>query len=82
MKSTKIKDLIPSSEYDLDRFLTIVLFEENKSGKWDSQKVGKVITSISFDKFFDNLNCQKKDAIRSSFRINDLVNKSIREKQI
>ena len=61
MKSAKIIDLTPPSEYDPDMPFTMVLMEENKSGKLGLQKVGESIASMPLDKFLDYLNCAEED---------------------
>ena len=82
MKSTKIRNLTPPSEYNLDTFFIIVFIEENKSKKLDPQEIKKGITFILFNKFFDFLNCAKKDVVWQSFKINNFVDKGQKEKQI
>ena len=82
MKSTKTQDFTPLSEYDLDTLFTIVLIEENKSGKLGPPEVGEDIVSMPFDEFLDCLNCAEKDGVWWSFKRNNLVGKSKREEQI
>ena len=60
----------------------MVVIEGNKSGKLGPQDVGHGIAFMPLDEFFDCLNCAEKDAVCWSFRMNDLVGKSERRKQI
>ena len=82
MKSAKIRDPTPPSKYNPDTPFTMVLMEENKSGKLGSQEVGESIASMPLDKFLDCLNCAEKDAVWWSFRMNDLVGKGEGGKRI
>ena len=75
VKSTNTRDCIPPSEYEPDMPFTMVLMEENKSGKLGPRKVGEGIASMSLDEFLDCLNCVEEDAVWWSFKMNDLVGK-------
>lgn len=82
MKSAKIRDPTPPSEYDPDTPFTMVLMEENKSGKLGPREVGEGIASMPLDEFLDCLNCAEEDAVWWSFRMNDLVGKGEGGKRI
>ena len=56
--------------------------EKTNSGKLDPQEIGKTIGSRLLDKFFNCFSYAEEDAIWWSFRINDLIGKGIRKKQI
>ncbi len=82
MKSNKIRDPTPPSEYDPDTPFTMVLMNENKSGILGPREVGKGIASMPLDEFLDCLNCAKEDAVWWSFRMNDLVGEGVGGKRI
>ena len=82
MKSAKIKDPTLLSGYDPDTLFTIVLMEENKSGKLGPQEVEEDIASMPLDEFLNCFNCAEKDAVWWLFRMNDLVGKGEEGKQI
>ena len=82
MKSTNIRDLTPSRKYDPDMFFNLVLIEKNKSGKMGPQKIWKNIAFIPLNEFFDYISCAKEDAVCWSFRVNKLIGKAKRGKQI
>lgn len=63
MKSTKIKDLISSLEYEPDTLFTILLIEKNKSGKLSPREFREVIASMLLDKFLDFFYYIKKDTV-------------------
>lgn len=63
-------------------FFTMVLIKKNKNRKLGSKKIKKNIAFILLDEFFNCFSYAKKDAIQSTFRINDFISKAIREKQI
>ena len=82
MKSAKIRDPTPPSEYDSDTPFIMVLMEENKSGKLGPREVGESIAFMLLDEFLDCFNCAEEDAVWWSFKMNDLVGKGEGGKQI